>query len=53
VTPEIIVRVREWLHSLRLAHYLDHEDNGPLADPLRNGVLLCELVAFLEHVRIT
>ena len=39
--------------SMRLAHYLDHRANNLVTDPLRNGVLLCELIAVLENVRIS
>ena len=47
------MRIRDWLTALRLNHYLDLEDGGLLSDPLRNGVLLCELISVLENVRIT
>ena len=53
VTPEIILRIRDWLTALRLNHYLDLDDSGLLGDPLRNGVLLCELITVLENVRIS
>ena len=52
VTNEVQKILQDWLISLKLGHFLGFENKNYLSDPLRNGVLLCELVSILEKCRI-
>lgn len=52
ITKEMEGRVKQWISSLKLSHLLGHENNHYLVDPLKNGVLICELVSTLEKTRL-
>lgn len=42
-------RIKSWLQGLELAYLLDFQHRHFLQDPLRNGVLLCEVIGVLEQ----
>jgi hypothetical protein len=52
VTKEMEGRVKQWISGLKLSHLLGHENKHYLVDPLKNGVLICELVSTLERKRM-
>jgi len=52
ITKEMEGRVKQWISGLKLSHLLGHENKHYLVDPLKNGVLICELVSTLEKTRM-
>ena len=52
ITKAMEVKLKQWLSTLKLNHYLGHDSKHYLVDPMKNGVLLCELVSTLEKTRL-
>jgi hypothetical protein len=44
--------VKAWLSRLKLNYLVGHDGRHFLQDPMRNGVLLCELVSILEKATL-
>jgi hypothetical protein len=44
--------VKAWLSKLKLNYLVGHDGRHFLQDPMRNGVLLCELVSILEKATL-
>lgn len=52
VSQSVKDEVIAWLTKLKLNHLIGHDTRHFLQDPVRNGVLLCELVTTLEKVTL-
>ena len=52
ISKDMEALVKDWLVALKLGPFLGFEGKHYLSDPLKNGVLLCELVSILEKWRI-
>lgn len=45
-------QTRRWLKQINFHGHLANADADLMQDPLRNGVLLCELICFVENVQL-
>jgi hypothetical protein len=52
ISPEDEDKTREWLRRINFHNYLNSDQLDLMEDPVRNGIMLCEVLCFLETIQL-